>query len=201
MSHIFWKKSLGDKAIDKDIELIYRVRDGDSEAFRTLVDLYKDKSLSLAVSIVKNETLAEDILQDVFIKVYKKIATFKFKSKFSTWLYRIVVNTCYNELKKQKYTVAIEESETVLPETVNSSQEQPLRIKDQKKYIKKAMQKLKTDEVLLLRLFYLCEMSLKEIESISGFSASKIRVDLHRGRKNLEQQLKQLLGNEIHSLL
>lgn len=178
-----------------------RVRNGDMDAFRTLVDLYKDKSLSLAISILKDETLAEDILQEVFIKVYRNIKKFKFKSKFSTWLYRIVVNTCYNELRKQRDTVPIEENEYVFNEDNSTNQNQILTKEDQKKYILEAMKRLKPDEALVLRLFYLCEMSLKEVETISGFSASKVRVDLHRGRKNMEKQLKKLLGNEIHNLL
>lgn len=178
-----------------------RVRNGDMDAFRTLVDLYKDKSFSLAVSIIKDETLAEDMLQEVFIKVHKNIKGFKFKSKFSTWLYRIVVNTCYNELRKQRDTVPIEQNEYAFKEENSINQHQILTVEDQKKYILEAMTRLRPDEALVLRLFYLCEMSLKEVEAISGFSASKVRVDLHRGRKNMEQQLKNLLGQEIHSLL
>ncbi|MBP2831525.1 sigma-70 family RNA polymerase sigma factor [Aquimarina sp. U1-2] len=171
------------------------------QAFRILVDLYKDKSLSLAISIIKDEHLAEDILQDVFIKVYKKIGTFKFRSKFSTWMYKIVVNTCYNELKRQRNTVPIEENEKPFDHTTSPEGSDKLTFEDQKAYIQKGMQQLKTDEALVLRLFYLCEMSLKEIEAITKFKASKIRVDLHRGRKNLEEQLRQLLGDETKHLL
>lgn len=192
---------MGDKVADKDIQLFQKVRDGDSEAFRTLVDLYKDKSLSLAISIVKDEHLAEDMLQDVFIKVFKNIKKFKFKSKFSTWLYRIVVNTCYTELKKKKHTFPIDENEPALQQAVMVNQGMLLTLEDQRTYIQKAMQRLKPDEALVLRLFYLCEMNLKEIEVITQSSPSKIRVDLHRGRQNLEQRLKQLLGDEIKHLL
>jgi len=192
---------LDDKVNDKDSELIYKVQDGDTNAFRTLVDLYKDKSLSLAISIVKNESLAEDILQDSFIKVYRNIKWFKYKSKFSTWLYKIIVNTSYNELKRQKKNISIEESDFVTNLSIKKEENPVLRLEDQKKYIQKAMELLKTDEALVLRLFYLCEMSLKEIAIITKFSASKVRVDLHRGRKNIKQQLEQLLGEEINHLL
>ena len=192
---------MGNKTADKDIEIVLRVRKGDMEAFRTLVNLYKDKSLSLAVSIVKDKAVAEDILQEVFIKVFRNIKTYKFKSKFSTWLYRIVVNTCYTELKKRRHTIPIEDNKLNNYETENTGQPQILTIEEQKRYINQALTALKTDEALVLRLFYLCEMNLNEIESISGFGASKIRVDLHRGRKNIEKQLRRLLGNEIDSLL
>lgn len=176
------------------------VRNGDSKAFRTLVDLYKDKSMSLACSILKNEAIAEDVLQEVFIKVYKNISSFQFNSKFSTWLYKIVYNACMNELKRKKHHVSVEEMEHAIQHTP-VAKENTLMLKDQQVYIQKAMDQLKTDEALVLRLFYLCEMSLKEIEVITTFSASKIRVDLHRGRKNIKQQLEQLLGREIKHLL
>lgn len=190
---------MGDNTANTDTKLIHRVRDGDIDAFRTLVDRYKDRSLSLAVSILKDETLAEDILQEVFLKVYKKIGTFRFQAKFSTWFYRIVVNTCYNELRKQKKNVAIAtlEQNTLSHAPIND----PLLEADQKRYIAMAMKQLKADEALVLRLFYLCEMSLKEIEKITRFKPSKIRVDLHRGRKNMQTILQQLLGTEINSLL
>lgn len=192
---------MADRITDTDTELIHRVRDGDKVALRTLVDLYKDKALSLAVSIVKDKPLAEDMLQDVFIKVHKNIGTFKFKSKFSTWLYKIVVNTCYTELKKKKHTVSIEDEELTFQKMGSFERNHILTLEDQKTYIQKAMNRLKPDEAVVLRLFYLCEMSLKEVEEITKSSPSKIRVDLHRGRKNLEQELKLLLGEEIAQLL
>lgn len=184
-----------------DTELVHNVQNGDMESFRALVSLYKDKSLSLAISIVKDNVLAEDVLQEAFIKVYKNINKFKFKSKFSTWLYRIVVNTSYNELKKQKRNVSIEEYTTILNKSATEKEDQYLSSKDQKEYILEAMKQLKSDEALVLRLFYLCEMNLKEIQVISGFNASKVRVTLHRGRKNIKLKLEKLLGKEMYDLL
>jgi RNA polymerase sigma factor (sigma-70 family) len=178
-----------------------KVRNGDLNAFRILVDLYKNKSLSLAVSILKDKHLAEDVLQEVFIKVYNKLETFKFNSQFSTWLYKIVVNTSYNELKKHKNTVSIEENRREIEFDGKIEQGQSLQLEEQNIYINKAMEQIKPDEALVLRLFYLCEMNLKEIETITSFRPDKIRQDLHRGRKNLKLQLVGILGNEIHNLL
>ena len=192
---------MGSKIVDNDTELIHRVRDGDMQAFRTLVDLYKDKSLSLAISILKDKSLAEDVLQEAFIKVYHNIKKFMFKSKFSTWLYRIVVNTSYNELKKRKHTLSISEDENILNTSVESHVEHLLTHNDQKKHIQKAMANLKADEALTLRLFYLCEMNLKEVEAVTKFSASKVRVSLHRGRQNLKQELQKQLGKHINDVL
>lgn len=192
---------MGGNIEDKDRVLVFRTQQGDLKAFRLLVDTYKDKSLSLAVSIVKDRALAEDVAQEAFIKVFTKISDFRFRSRFSTWLYRIVVNTAYNQLKKKRKTVAIGDYEKTAGISTGSSAGNSLKTADQKHYIQRAMLQLTPDEALLLRLFYLCENNLKEIEEITRFSASKIRVTLHRGRKNLKQELTLLLGDEIDHLL
>ncbi len=183
----------------EDYELIRKINEGDATAFRQLVYKHKDVSLSLAQSILKDVAIAEDVLQDVFIKVYRKLHTFKFKASFSTWLYRIVVNTSYNELKKQKHNISVD----ALDDTYNITSENKdlMGEQDQKKYINLALQKLRPDEALLLRLFYLCELSIKEIEDITSFKPSKIKVDLHRGREHIGFHLKQLLGKDLKHLL
>lgn len=184
-----------------DTDLIHRIREGNDLAFRQLVDRYKDVSLSLACSIIKDTYIAEDILQDAFIKVYHKLDTFNFKSSFSTWLYRIVVNTSYNALKKGKYHIDINAIEEKLTSTHRPVEYSSLHKEQQKEYIQKALSLLKPDEALVLRLFYLSEMSMKEIKKITRFSTSKIKVDLHRGRNNLRYRLQKLLETEINDLL
>ncbi|OYT15558.1 MAG: RNA polymerase subunit sigma-70 [Bacteroidetes bacterium 4572_77] len=144
-----------------DTTLIALIKDGDSSAFRQLVDRYKDVSLSLAFSILKDSDIAEDALQESFLKVYKNIHKFRAKASFATWLYRIVVNTS----------------------------------------IKEAMKMLKSDEALLLQLYYLSELSVKEIMLVTKFKRSKVKVTLHRGRENLRLVLGNILGEEIELLL
>lgn len=182
---------------DKDFVLIERIKKGDIKSFEILVDRYKDISLNLSYTILKNKEYAEDTVQEAFIKVYHKLNTFKFKASFKTWLYRIVINTSYNNLKKnQKYSF---QEDIHIDESINDrnlSNEE-----DQKKYINLALSKLNDNEALVLRLYYLAELSIKEIEKSTGFSLSKIKTSLHRGRNNLYFQLKEILGNEIDDLL
>ena len=184
-----------------DLELIDSFKEGDTDAFRLLVERYKDVSLSLACSILKDMHLAEDVLQDAFMKVYHKIHTFKYKASFTTWLYRIVVNTSYNALKKEKNHLKVPED--TRPELAEGweSEVSAIRKGEQQKYIQWALEKLRSDEALALRLHYLCELKLSEIEKITGFRKSKIKVDLHRGRKNMEFYLQKQLGIEVKDLL
>ncbi len=181
--------------------LIEQIKEGDINAFRQLVEKYKDVSLSLTCSILKNEVLAEDVLQEVFLKVYHNIKSFKAKSSFATWLYRIVVNSCYNELKRIKNHQNITEIDNNLYYDNIDLEHKKLNTKEQQNIINTALKKIKSDEALVLRLFYLCELKISEIEKITSYSKSKIKVDLHRGRQNLQSVLNKLLGTEIENLL
>ena len=184
----------------EDYDLIRNANEGDTNAFRQLVYKHKDVSLSLAYSVLKDRTIAEDVLQDAFIKVFHKLNTFNFKSSFSTWLYRIIVNTSYNELKKRKTNISLDEDNKDNFLTPIEDKDF-MKESDQKRYINIALKQLKPDESLVLRLFYSCELSIKEIEKVTNFKTSKVKVDLHRGRDNLSFQLKQLLGDDINYLL
>ena len=83
--------------------LVQKILDGDSEAFRHIISKYKDMAYSIAMSVTKNKFQAEEILQVSFLKVYDKLNTFKGEAKFSTWLYKIVINESF----KPKYMTKI----------------------------------------------------------------------------------------------
>ncbi len=186
---------------DIDAKLIDRVKEGDDGAFVQLVDKYKDLSLSLAHSIVKDRDKAEDVLQDAFIKLYKKAGSFKQQSAFSSWLYRIVVNTAYNALKKEKKYLELDDSTIVLNRIEENADPGTIQEGDQKKYIMMALERLRPDEALMLRLHYLCGYTVSEIQEITGFGNSKIKVDLHRGRGHMKEALMDLLGDRVSDLL
>lgn len=192
---------MGIENSNSDTYLVNNIKKRDTDAFRQFVEKYKDVSLSLACSIVKDKAEAEDVLQDAFIKVFEKIETFRFESTLSSWLYRIVVNTSYNALKKQKNHPSYSEIYVKANAPVNNLGFDLLKEDDQKKFIQIALEKMRPDEALIVRLFYLLELKIIEIQVITGFSSSKIRVDLHRGRANLEYELRKTLGKETHDLL
>ena len=96
--------------IDKDSHIINRVLDGDMDSFRTLMDSYSQRVFALVVRIVDNEADAEEITQDVFLKVYKNLARFDGRSMFSSWLYRIAYNESISHTRKGRREVAVEES-------------------------------------------------------------------------------------------
>ena len=85
-----------------ETELIEQLKQGDETAFKTIVEQWKDMVYNTILGIVQNETEAEDLAQDVFIKVFEKISSFKGDSKFSTWLYRIATTTALDHLRSKK---------------------------------------------------------------------------------------------------
>jgi RNA polymerase sigma-70 factor (ECF subfamily) len=152
-------------------------------------------AFSVAVSVVKNEFTAADVVQESFVKAFENLKSFKGKSKFSTWFYRIVINEAYKFIQKNK--TAFVEEEPELPESTGDS----LTSTDQKYFINEVLRIMSPDKSLVLRLFYLNENSLKEISEITGWNESKVKVTLHRARKTMEIKLKDILNHEVESLL
>lgn len=182
-----------------EFELISKIKEGDTSDFKILVEQYKDVSFSLACSVLKNEQDAEDALQEAFIKAFKGLGRFNFQSFFSTWFYKIVVNTCKTRYTEQKQNNRLIDLDSSLTAEITDHQTplSEIDIKERKEIVNQIIDSLKTEESLLLRLFYLAEMSILEIKQITGFKESKIKVTLLRARKSFQQKLEKNYGFEI----
>lgn len=185
----------------EDQRLVLRIRDGDLSAFRHLVHKYKSISFTLACSILKDGDTAEDVLQDAFMKVFDNIHKFRADSSFATWIYRIVVNTCLNAREKDKRHLYEDLSVAESLPAGNATSFDAMQQKERERYIAATLNMMKADEALLLRLFYLCELSVKEIQEVTDFSESNIKVILHRARKNMLGLLTKITGNQLNDLL
>ena len=137
---------------------IKRVLNGDTEAFSYFVTQYKDMAFSVAVSVVKDEFPAADVVQESFIKAFENLKSFKGKSKFSTWFYRIVINESFKYIQKNKLVY------TELEIKISESSKEKLNEDDRNYYINEVLKNIPPNESLILRLFYLNENSLKGIE-------------------------------------
>jgi RNA polymerase sigma-70 factor (ECF subfamily) len=178
---------------------IHKIKNGDYKAFEVLVNQYKNLVFSIALKMVKNKENAEEIAQDSFIKVYKKIDKFKGKSKFSTWLYKITYNTSLDYIKKNKkndFTYSLDDlTLNKVIETGNALEN--LEIEENKQLIRQCLNKLKEEEQVLLTLYYFEELSLQEIATIINKSYNQVRINLHRSRKKLALILNNHLAPEI----
>ncbi len=187
----------------KEKRLIAQVKLGNTNAFRVLVESYQHLAFTVAVNIVKNSQNAEEVVQDSFIKVFSKINQFKGESKFSSWLFKIVYNTALSRIRKKQLDVyTLEPSEYGVEHGVSlHSGWADLVLKDQKKYIKKAMDNLSDRDKLVLTLFYLADESLNEICKVTEEKKTTVKARLHRARAKMYTQLNGLLKDELTALI
>ncbi len=169
---------------------IDKVLNGEQDAYGYLIRQHKTIAMRTAMSIVKNETEAKDIVQNSFIQAYESLRSFKGESKFSTWLCRIVVNKSFRFIQNKARKINFEQKQ-LIDNTPYVYNEGLLNLKrqDLNKLLKKGLKLLAPNEALCLQLFYLEEYHLDEIEKITNFSKSNIKVLLFRGRKNLYHHL------------
>jgi len=179
-----------------DLFYIQRVKAGDIRAFSAIVSNYQKMIFTIVLKIVENREDAEDIMQEIFVKVFKSLDRFKEESEFSTWLYRIAYNTTISELRKRKISfVSIHDHSDALNETYGDEEE--LELKDIKlRYLDAALKKLPPDEIFLVTLYYYKEQSIEAISKISNLSAANVKVKLHRIRKKLAMEINRLLQDE-----
>ncbi len=181
-------------------QYLQQVLNGNKEAFRYLVEMHQDGAWAVALSVVKDEFAARDILQESFLKAFRNLKSFKFKSKFSTWLHRIVINEALKHINKQKQHRPAEGNPDEFEQNEINEAIELLKQEDQKYFLDMALKQMPAAESLILTLFYLEENSLDEIQGVTGYSISKVKVLLHRGRKRMYMLLKLLLNRDIKTL-
>jgi len=168
---------------------IRNVLNGDANSFRFIIKNYKDIAFSLAMSVVKDEFVAQEVLQTAFVNAFAKLSTFKGKSKFSTWLYRIVINEAFKAIKKQNSEIITFGGASVFTTPEIDGFTLGIDADEQRFYINEVLKMISPKESLILRLFYLEENSIEEIEEITGWTTSNIKVLLHRARISMKAQL------------
>lgn len=151
---------------------------------------------SIAISVVKDEFIAQEVTQDAFVKAFKNIGSFSKKSTFSTWFYRIVTNEALMRLRKLKKEI-IEFTTINYDEVSDENAILSLKEDEQTYLINEALRKLSPKESLALRLFYLQEESVKEVCEITGWSEANTKIILHRARKNMFIVLTQLMKTDL----
>lgn len=183
-------------------QYIQEVLNGNVNAFRYIVANYKDSAYSTSMSIVKSELVAQEAIQDAFVKAFENLSKFKGNSKFSTWFYRIVVNESLRKIKQKRLkTVDINDDNYNNTELVEDNGFKALHEVEQKEIINDILNKMSQTESLLLRLYYLEENKIDEISDITGLKTSNIKVILHRSRRRFYSILHETFKNEIRAII
>ena len=176
-----------------DVELIQQSLAGDQSAFAALVKKYQRPVHALAWRKVGDFHIAEEVTQDTFLQVYKKLATLKDPHRFEGWLYRIASRQCQAWLRKKRMqTQSLEETDPELIETMTYSQyiaeEQAKAATDaQRNIVHKLLARLQESERTVVTLHYFGEMTCEEISRFLGVSASTVKSRLRRARFRLRK--------------
>jgi RNA polymerase sigma-70 factor (ECF subfamily) len=170
--------------------IIRQCLDGDPDSYSLLVDRYKAMVYTLAYRMLGDSDGAKDLSQESFIAAYGGLKQFKFGSKFSSWLYSIVLNKCRDYLRQVKDTVSTDDISNIRPDT-GLSPEQAASAREGKYILQKALNRLPADyrEVIILK--HIEELDYQEIQAITGTSVSALKVRAYRGREMLRKILEQ----------
>lgn len=172
-----------------DWRVIARCRQGDRDALRALFEAYKDRVYSIAMySLGGDEQLASDVTQQVFIKLMTRIGQFRGDSEFATWLYRLVVNTCRDEQRKQRRWVPLADS-IFMTATVKQSQTGQYASKELARQVQRALGELKPKLRWPILLRYVEGLSYDEIGKVLGCSKGTVASRLNRGHSALGRKL------------
>ena len=188
---------------ENDVQLIHRVLSGDDEAFNVLVEKYRRNVHALAWRKVGDFHFAEEITQDVFLQVYKKLTTLRNPNHFAGWLYVITNRLCKNWHRKSK-SAAIQSLESISKREIDEfsykcyeSEQRENEVSEQRiETVKRLLQKLPESERTVVILYYLGEMTAKEIGNFLGVSVNTIKSRLQRARKRLQMHNEELLVRE-----
>ncbi len=186
-----------------DLFYFKQVIEGNVSGFSYFIEKYKDMAYSIAFRIINNKEDAEEVVQDSFVKAYRSLKTFRQDAKFSTWFYKIVVNTSLSKIRKKKFEaldIDVDEMGETIGDGVESAYNN-LASADRKKFINLALEELLMEERLLLTLYYLGENSIDEIGEITGIKAANIKMKLHRARKKMLAILEKTLKSELQYIV
>lgn len=175
----------------EETRLVNRAKRGNPEAFRTLVENYKDRLFAFVWRMVRNHHEAEDITQAAFVKAYEALASYSEKYAFSTWLFTIAYRLCLNHLRRRKAYAGevdfgrIGNDEADAPQTVANTEE-ARRLRE---LIWAAVEQLKAPQKTSVLLFYREGKSCEEIGRVLDMPTVTVKSHLHRARAKLREAL------------
>ena len=182
------KKCILNQQLKKKEEsyIIKEILNGKTEQYEYFLDRYGQQVFVLVDRIVSCQEDAEELTQDIFLKVFQQLSSFKAESSFSTWIYRIATNLAISAVRKKRNdvlrlddSVFANLSDTQVDEALEDDSE------EQMERLQQAMNQLEADERALITLYYLEEKPLAEVAFILGMTEGNAKVKLHRIRKKL----------------
>lgn len=171
--------------------LIKELKKGEEEAFRQIVEDYGNKLLKTCYLILRDREEAEDVVQETFTKVFRKMGTFREESGLYTWIYTIALNISRDRLRKKRYILTLED------EVVgNTDVETHVEMSIDREILRKGIFEMNSLYREVLVLFYFEDLSIKEISNLLNEKEGTIKSKLSRGRNILKEGL--LKGGQLN---
>jgi RNA polymerase sigma-70 factor (ECF subfamily) len=177
----------------EETEMISRCQQGDQEALKEIFEKYHKKVYRIAYGVVRQREEALDIVQEVFVKLFRSIKNFKGRAHFYTYLYRMVMNTAIDHKRKagkQFMSSLDEEGSFQPPDDVEKGPERILLQKELEERVKLAMDKLPSEQKAALIFRDVEGLSYQEMAEAMGCSIGTVMSRLHYGRKRMQESLK-----------
>jgi RNA polymerase sigma-70 factor, ECF subfamily len=172
-------------------ELIERCRQGDEGAFEELVERYKDLVFALIARTIPDRSRAEDIAQDVFLRVHRGLPYFRGEAHLSTWIYRIVANVCLQDHGRARPAVSLDdEQHAALAPSGADRQFGDIELRDR---LEKAVARLPANYRLLIAAHYLKGVQYEDLAEALQLPLGTVKTQLHRAK----QQLRRLLETDL----
>jgi RNA polymerase sigma-70 factor (ECF subfamily) len=168
--------------------LVRRAAGGDEQAFAALVRTHQDQAFLVALRLSGDVHLAEDLVQDAFIKAWRSLGHFRGTSSFTTWFTRILINTCHNA-RRRPPPIPVEPSESDVP--AHEGADAQVIQGERHDAVRQALLSLPLDQRAPLVLFHFADLSHDEIGRILGISTSAAKVRVHRARRALVARLRE----------
>ena len=170
----------------EESHIIKEILNGKTEQYEYFLDRYGQQVFVLVDRIVSCQEDAEELTQDVFLKAFQQLSSFKAESSFSTWIYRIATNIAISAVRKKRNDV-LRLDDSVFANLSDTQVDAALEdeSEEQMERLQQAMNQLEADERALITLYYLEEKPLAEVAFILGMTEGNAKVKLHRIRKKL----------------
>jgi len=178
-----------------DSELVIKIKNGDQNAFRQLFEQYQHLVYNTCYRMSGNREEAEDITQDVFIKIIHAAGKFRGDAKLSSWIYRIAVNTCLKKERRKKLEnwISLEflfqDEGKLQPQSPDKTPDQQVEILEKEQIVQNAIRNLPERQKTALILHRYENLSYQEIAAVMEISLSAVESLLHRAKENLTKKL------------
>ncbi|MFS1515310.1 RNA polymerase sigma factor [Bacillus sp. SCS-151] len=176
--------------MEEELKWVEEVLSGNKQVYAHIINKYKNSLFATILRMTKNPQDAQDLVQEVFIKVYHQLHKYDGQGSFSNWMYRVAINHCIDEFRKKHYKM--KQVEINEGDLLNMNDPEVIFLKKEKqRQLERLIETLQEDERMVILLRYVNELSYNEISELVDLPLSTVRNKLHRAKRKMRLTVKQ----------